>query len=64
MKGIRVSHLKILWKSETEIFCSTETFLSILKVLLRNLFLATVHGDLSTVIGLFFDIIELEKIIE
>lgn len=64
MRSISVSHLEILWKSESEIFCSAETFLTLLEVLLRNLFLATVHRDLSTIIGLFFDIIGLEKIIE
>lgn len=57
-------NLKILWKSGTEIFCSTEIFLNILKVLLRNLFLATVHRDLRTIIGLFFDIRGPEKMIE
>lgn len=64
MRSVSVSHLKILWRSETEIFCSAETFLTILEVLRRKLFLAMVHRDLSTIIGLFFDIIGLEKIIE
>lgn len=59
-----MSHLKILWKSEIELFYSTEMYLSVLEMLLRNLFLATVHRDLRAIIGLFFDRIGLEKIIE
>lgn len=59
-----MSHLKILWILEIELFCSTEMFLSILEMLLRVLFLATVHRDLRAIIGLFLDIIGLEKITE
>lgn len=55
-----MSHLKILLKC----FYSTELFLSILEMLLRDLFLATVHRDLRAIIGLFLDIIGLEKITE
>ena len=59
-----MSHLKILWILEIELFCSTEMFLSIFEMLLRVLFLATIHRDLRAIIGLFLDIIGLEKITE
>lgn len=59
-----MSHLKILLKLEIELFCRTEMFLSILEMLLRDLFLATVHRDLRAIIGLFLDIIGLEEITE
>lgn len=32
-------------------------------MLLRNLFLATVHRDLSTIIGLFFDIMDWKRLL-
>lgn len=53
----------MLWKSETGIFCSAGTFLGVFQVLLRNLFLATVHRDLSTIMGLFFDIIDWKRLL-